>query len=220
MMIVHWPVEKRFRRITQAFGAWPERYGRFGLDGHPGVDFGVAIGTPVLASNDGELQVMWGPQLGWQCWVVAGWGQTFYAHLDSTTKPRIVRAGEVIAYSGNTGTETTGAHLHWELQPFPRNMANGFKGAVDPLLYIQEDDVANAEALSEATAVRFEIEQIVRLRQEAIKHRDNAASEAMMAERCTNQANMREAALVSTKNGRAYRVEGALGGALPKEWEG
>jgi len=41
-----------------------------------------------------------------------------------------------------------------------------------------------------------------------------------MAERCENQAKMRLRALVDTKAGQAYRVEGLLGGALPKDWEG
>lgn len=156
-MILRWPLAPEHRRITQLFGAWPERYGRWGLDGHAGVDFGVPVGTPVLASNDGELQTMWGPQLGWQCWVVAEWGHTFYAHLSETTTPRSVRAGEVIAHSGNTGTETTGAHLHWELVLFPRDYENGYKGAVDPLLYVVEDDMAET-----ITAARWNAEEAVR----------------------------------------------------------
>ena len=41
-----------------------------------------------------------------------------------------------------------------------------------------------------------------------------------MAQRCENQAKMRLRALVDTKTGRAYRVEGLLGGPLPKDWEG
>lgn len=72
----------------------------------------------------------------------------------------------------------------------------------------------------EATGVRWEIEQIVRLRQEARQHHDAAIAEQAMAERCQRQADMREEALVSTRNGRAYRVEGLLGGPLPKDWEG
>jgi hypothetical protein len=219
-VILRWPLAPEFRRITQVFGAWPERYGQFGLKGHPGIDFGVNIGTPVLAANDGELRVMWGPQLGWQAWVVADWGETFYAHLERTTTPRAVRAGEVIGYSGNTGTETTGPHLHWEAHPFPRDMTNGYGGAVDPMPLLQKGEHIMENARAEATAVRFEIEQIVRLREEAKQHRDQAASEEGMAQRCEGQANMREAALVNTKNGRAYRVEGILGGALPKGWEG
>ena len=217
-MIVYWPLAPEHRRITQVFGTWPERYNTFGLDGHPGIDFGVPIGTPVLASHDGILRIAYGTQLGWQCWVVADWGQTFYAHLDSTTVPRTVRAGEVIAHSGNTGTETTGAHLHWELHPFPRDMANGYKGAVDPLPYIQEGNMA--EALSEATAVRFELEVIKRLQQEADQHRANIISERAMAERCERQVWIELETLISTKNGRAYRVEGLLGGSLPPDWEG
>ena len=173
MMILRWPLAPEHRRITQLFGAWPERYGQWGLDGHPGVDFGVVVGTPVLASHDGELQVAWGPQLGWQCWVVAGWGQTFYAHLDSTTVPRTVRAGEIIAHSGNTGTETTGAHLHWELHPFPRDYQNSYKGAVDPLPYVQEVDVTET-----ITAARWQTEEGVRELEAAIARQETAVAAA------------------------------------------
>jgi murein DD-endopeptidase MepM/ murein hydrolase activator NlpD len=174
-MIVRWPVAKEFRRISQVFGAWPERYGRFGLNGHPGIDFGVPIGTPVLAANDGELQVMWGPQLGWQAWVVADWGQTFYAHLDSTTKPRRVVAGEVIAHSGNTGTETTGAHLHFEIIPFPRDMMNGYKGAVNPLPLLQEGERVMGETI---TAARWHVEESVREIEAAIVAQEAAVAAA------------------------------------------
>ena len=200
-MILRWPLAPEQRRITQAFGAWPERYGRFGLDGHPGIDFGVAVGTPVLAAHDGELQVMWGPQLGWQCWVVAEWGQTFYAHLDSTTVPRAVRAGEVIAHSGNTGTETTGAHLHWELHPFPRDMTNGYKGAIDPLPHVQEINVAET-----ITAARWQSEEAIReleamiARQEASVAAAQAQLEALRATR---------ARLVEQVVPRLYAAEGA-----------
>jgi len=41
-----------------------------------------------------------------------------------------------------------------------------------------------------------------------------------MEEQCLREADMREQALVDTKAGRAYRVEGLLGGPLPKDWEG
>lgn len=217
-MILRWPLPPEHRRITQYFGAWPERYGRFGLDGHPGIDFGVAIGTPVLAAHDGELQVMWGPQLGWQAWVVADWGQTFYAHLDSTTKPRAVRAGEVIAHSGNTGTETTGAHLHFEVHPFPRDYQNGYKGAVDPLSYL-EDTMTN-EARAAAIKARFEWEEIVRLMEDAKALRAQAAQCIATAERKEAQAFLRLQQGVNTRDGVAYKPEVLLGGNAPAGWEG
>jgi hypothetical protein len=219
-MILRWPLPPEHRRITQAFGAWPERYGRFGLDGHPGIDFGVAVGTPVLAAHDGELQVMWGPQLGWQCWVVAEWGQTFYAHLDSTTVPRAVRAGEVIAHSGNTGTETTGAHLHWELHPFPRDMANGYRGAVNPLSHVQEATIVDTEAMEAAKAARFEQEEVVRLLEDAQTLREQAAVCITTAEHREAEAFMRLQKAVNTRNGVAYRPEVLLGGQVPPEWVG
>lgn len=218
-MKLRWPLAPEYRRITQVFGTWPERYSKFDLRGHPGIDFGVPIGTPVLASNDGELQVMYGPQLGWQCWVIADWGQTFYAHLDSTTPPRTVRAGEVIAHSGNTGTETTAPHLHWELIPFPRDYQNGYKGAVDPLPYVQEDDMTN-EALAAAIRARFEWEEIVRLLEDAKALRAQATECIATAERKEAQAFMRLQEGANTRDGVAYKPEVLLGGDRPAGWEG
>ena len=72
----------------------------------------------------------------------------------------------------------------------------------------------------EATAIRFEIEVIERLEEEAEQHDGNIIAERAMSERCRRQARMKLKALIDTKNGRAYRLEGLLGGPLPAGWEG
>lgn len=225
-MIVRWPTSPEYRHITQPFGNPAPLYTRLGYLGHEGLDLRAPIGTPVYAAHDGRVTVLWAPaSYGRYVMVETDWILTLYGHLSRALRDgELVEAGTLIGYSGNTGGTSTGAHLHFGAKPQPVDLGNGYKGWIDPLPLLLEGerimDEALKAALAEATAVRFEVEQIVRLRQEAAKHRDQAASEEMMAERCNNQANMREAALVSTKNGRAYRVEGALGGALPKDWEG
>ena len=98
--------------ITSGFG---QRWGRL----HNGVDFGVPIGTPVLAASDGNVVAV-GPVAGFGQWVkiVHGGGvTTVYGHISSwtVTVGQAVRAGQHIAKSGNTGA-STGPHLHFEVR--------------------------------------------------------------------------------------------------------
>ncbi len=88
---------------------------------HNGIDYGVAEGTPVKAAADGTVKTVTTSTLtkGYGLHIVlqhgGGW-TTIYAHLsravvgdgDSVTK------GQVIGYSGSTGT--TSPHLHFEVQ--------------------------------------------------------------------------------------------------------
>lgn len=218
-MILYWPLSLEFRRITQRFGENPDYYRRWGLAGHEGIDVSAPVGTPVYAAHAGRVTVLSAPASYGHYLEVEGDGVlTLYGHLSRALRDgETVQAGELIGYTGNTGN-STGPHLHFGVYPLPR-VTNPYKGAVDPLPLLQEGERMEA-ARAEATAVRFEIEEIVRLQEEAKRHLDNAAVEKALAERCELQAKQRLRKLVDTKNGRAYRVEGLLGGALPREWEG
>ena len=216
---LYWPLAPEHRRITQAFGANPADYAAYGLAGHEGIDLGCPVGTPVCAAHGGQVAVLWAPtSYGTYVQISNESVMTIYAHLSRALRDgEMVEAGDLIGYSGNTG-RSTGPHLHFGACPLLRDWGNGFKGWIDPEPLLQEGEMDEAKV--EATAVRFELEEIVRLRKQALQHYDTAIAEKAMAERCQRQADMREEALVSTKNGKAYRVEGMLGGALPAGWEG
>lgn len=97
--------------ITSGFG---QRWGRL----HAGVDFGVPVGTPVHAASDGTVVAV-GPVAGFGQWVKIAHGagvMTVYGHVSSwiVSVGQPVRAGQVIAKSGNEG-ESTGPHLHFEI---------------------------------------------------------------------------------------------------------
>ncbi len=104
--------------------------------GHEGIDFKVVPDTPVYAMYEGT--VTWtgaNPDLGYQ-----GYGK--YIDIKSNTNPDLqsgflhryahlsqclvslvaphntVQKGQLIGLSGNTGTASTGAHLHVQLLPF------------------------------------------------------------------------------------------------------
>jgi len=85
---------------------------------HTGVDYAVPIGTDVLAVADGTItNANWGKSYGTQLVQSVNGGWFIYAHLSSTLVKAgdKVKAGQVIAKSGNTGN-STGPHLHVELR--------------------------------------------------------------------------------------------------------
>lgn len=106
---------------------------------HKGVDFGVPVGTPVMAAGSGTIAFM-GWQSGYGRFVLLNHGNGFstaYGHL-SRFAPGLhvgsrVSQAQVVAYSGNTGI-TTGPHLHYEIRmhnkqvnPLSVKMAQGRK---------------------------------------------------------------------------------------------
>ena len=89
---------------------------------HSGTDIAVAEGTPILAAADGTVTIAnaldsWGGSYGYYVKLDHGSGlTTLYAHCSSicVTTGQQVKAGEVIAYVGQTG-RATGPHLHFEV---------------------------------------------------------------------------------------------------------
>jgi murein DD-endopeptidase MepM/ murein hydrolase activator NlpD len=91
---------------------------------HHGNDIFAATGTPVLAVADGTLSRVGVNTLGGnRLWLTDEAGNEFYyAHLSAyapaTVSGARVRAGQVIAFVGNTGQAiTTPPHLHFEVHP-------------------------------------------------------------------------------------------------------
>lgn len=99
---------------------------------HFAVDVNVPINTPIKAAADGRVILTeWSVETGYVVLVEHSNNLlTVYKHNTKLTKSQgdIVKAGEVIAISGNTGTLTTGPHLHFEL------WNNGYP--VDPKTFI------------------------------------------------------------------------------------
>ncbi|WP_149184964.1 M23 family metallopeptidase [Streptomyces sp. TRM49041] len=105
------------------------RYGQAGINWmslHSGIDFPVQYGTPVMAATDGTVRTQWNSAYGNMVIVTAKDGtETWYCHLSSAKiRSGPVKAGDVIAYSGNSGN-STGPHLHFEVRP-------GGGAAIDP----------------------------------------------------------------------------------------
>ncbi|MFH8931668.1 M23 family metallopeptidase [Streptomyces pristinaespiralis] len=109
-------------------------YGQSGVNWmslHSGIDFPVQYGTEVMAATDGTVRTQWNSAYGNMAIVTAADGtETWYCHLSSTKiRSGYVKAGDVIAYSGNSGN-STGPHLHFEVRP-------GGGAAIDPLPWLR-----------------------------------------------------------------------------------
>lgn len=99
-------------------------------DKHYAVDVVVPKNTPIKATADGSvIFAEWTAQTGYV--IILEHSQNLlsvYKHNGSLTKTQgdLVKAGEVIATSGNTGDYTTGPHLHFELwnNGYPINPTN------------------------------------------------------------------------------------------------
>ncbi|MDX3307783.1 M23 family metallopeptidase [Streptomyces sp. NPDC054884] len=99
---------------------------------HTGIDFPVAYGTTVMAATDGTVRTQWNSAYGNMLILTAKDGtETWYCHLSTYRVPSgtTVKAGDPIAYSGNSGN-STGPHLHFEVRP-----AGG--SAIDPLPWLR-----------------------------------------------------------------------------------
>ncbi|MFI7384589.1 M23 family metallopeptidase [Streptomyces sp. NPDC049813] len=102
---------------------------------HSGIDFPVSYGTEVMAATDGTVRTQWNSAYGNMAIVTAKDGtETWYCHLSShTVMSGPVKAGDVIAHSGNSGN-STGPHLHFEVRP-------GGGSAIDPLPWLRSHDL-------------------------------------------------------------------------------
>ena len=86
---------------------------------HWGTDYPLPVGTPVHATSDGQIVRVGDDGLGGMTVDLLrddGLLQRF-GHLSAyrVSEGQRVRAGDIVALSGNTGA-STGPHLHWELR--------------------------------------------------------------------------------------------------------
>lgn len=111
-------------RFTSGF---KRRWGRW----HKGIDWATPVGTAVMASSGGTVvRAGWGSGYGYVVYINHSDGrQTRYGHLSKVlVKPgQVVKQGQKIALSGNTG-RSTGPHVHFEI------LINGSQ--VNPLNYL------------------------------------------------------------------------------------
>jgi murein DD-endopeptidase MepM/ murein hydrolase activator NlpD len=126
------------------------------LQGHNGWDLSSQTGTEVYAVCDGALEVLnggtgYGNEARIYAWEKDEVGATgyeiVYGHLQSFYRGSgLVRAGEIIAHSDNTGF-STGPHLHLGIRrrvktkagTMALNYDNGYLGYLDPTPFFAPD---------------------------------------------------------------------------------
>jgi len=152
-----WPIKNAV--ITQKYGATSDsqyfyNQGKYKTPSHNGIDIKASVGTPVYAAEDGEVVATGNQDL--YCYkgsygrfvVIRHYNNltTLYAHLSliAVKKGDIVKRGEIIGYSGNSGF-TTGPHLHFTVYFSPtfqmsKSSSCGpmpIGGSVNPLPYLE-----------------------------------------------------------------------------------
>ena len=122
------------------------------LEGHGGIDYRCNVGTPLYSANDGEVLYAGYDNINGnliQVWNKEKGFKTLYGHCSKLNFKQgdKVKAGDIIALSGNTG-DGTGPHLHFGVKLTDSlgnglNNNNGYNGAIDPKPYLKQDYLGN-----------------------------------------------------------------------------
>lgn len=112
---------------------------------HHGIDVAMPVGTPLKAGADGVVAHKGNGGSGGVTLLLrhANNMHTVYYHLQKPSTLPVgaqVKAGDVVAYSGNTGA-STGPHLHYELRK-----SRAWGDTIDPAPHIARPAVAEEPA--------------------------------------------------------------------------
>jgi murein DD-endopeptidase MepM/ murein hydrolase activator NlpD len=106
---------------------------------HRGLDWSVKEGSVIKAITTGRvIENAWSDVLGWYLIHSAEKGKSFviYAHLKEKSKleiDQVIRGGEdIIGQVGNTGSATTGAHLHLSIAKTRKVHLCSYDELIDP----------------------------------------------------------------------------------------
>ena len=137
---------------SDTFNDWPQWRKNMGLGPHRGKDWSAPNGAVIPASGSGVCTGEgWSAALGW--WVVVRYatpaGEVYigYCHMQLRTHLRYgvwVANRDKVGIVGNTGSATTGAHLH-----MTASWVNGNPGTVpviDPMQFFATSSTAGGES--------------------------------------------------------------------------
>jgi tape measure domain-containing protein len=121
---------------------------------HKGIDYAAQVGTPVFATQDGvvshagpgaQAPGVWGGQ---EVHILGSGLETWYAHLSKIAVKvgENIRAGQMIALSGNTGI-SSGPHLHFGV------FQGGWPNDMDPVAYLGGAGAPNGEGFNPIAAI-------------------------------------------------------------------
>lgn len=162
--LAHPIADPSLRAVSQRFGENPDRYARFGMAGHNGVDFAVPEATNIHAVDRGTVVEVRDDPEGYGLYVKLrhAWGESLYAHLrgQGVREGHELDKGEFLGVSGNTGN-STGPHLHFGMRVNPYARGYPYDGYSDPLPYLSDVPITrptNVPAAIKDAAQEFGVE--------------------------------------------------------------
>lgn len=148
-------------RVTQGWGSRPDVYKTITYDGvplkgHNGIDFGLPVGTSVVAVADGRVKHSRLDTTGFGHYVLLEheWGESIYAHMSERhiEAGQEVSAGQVLGLSGNTGF-SSGPHLHYGIRVFPYRRTDGWGGFCSPVSFMDPAHLRTARGAARAPSL-------------------------------------------------------------------
>jgi len=129
-------------------------YVSLGILGHNGHDYACPYNTPFyFGGQRGLIEcIYWDTLGGNSLQIIEEYGGKIYRHLYFHLKDTVVKVGQMVetgdklGHTDNTGTGTTGNHLHYGIKEVVKdqfgnyqtiNKDNGYKGCLDLALYDQ-----------------------------------------------------------------------------------
>jgi len=144
--------------VTQRFGNkliidGQDIYARWGYPGHNGIDFRAAVGTPVIACDDGVVELTGEDPDGFGFYVRVRhpWGLSFYAHLSQKFRTDSVVREQAIGLSGDSGFRTA-PHLHFGVKVW-QAPCPGYRQWSDPTLFLHEQPECEARLAAKDAAL-------------------------------------------------------------------
>lgn len=105
-------------KITQPFGEKNKIYTK--TETHIGTDYATPLKTPIYAPLEGTLTSTQGKETGLTITLETNRGWYQFLHCEFAYPNGTYRKGQLIGYTGNSGTKTTGAHCcvrFWKVTP-------------------------------------------------------------------------------------------------------
>ena len=117
-------------------------------DEHPALDIACRNGAEVRAAHDGHGRSAWSKRMGWT-FTLQGEGQlrSSYSHLKTASGSGQYKRGDVIGQCGNTGTWSSGTHLHFTLNPLQTLRQHAAFARAQPAALASEQSAIQSYAL-------------------------------------------------------------------------
>ena len=90
---------------------YPKGFGRLTGNPHLGLDIMAPVGTPLYAPCDGTTTKVIGAEIGNAIYLKTEKNLVRFLHLSKFVKIGVVKEGDLIGYTGNTGL-SSGPHCH------------------------------------------------------------------------------------------------------------